>query len=159
MKIWTNESSRRDLHNAHLCTVWNPKWKKPGKNTPWTQNLGHAHVCEPCAVACATKSTIVFALNASGKIVALNNHWPNRCFVVAGGHHAGELSEVWPQPGMGGRYAPSRLRLHKPSGLTLLGEDRFMIVVDRSLKCALFVVEYPWRWSPSQATRSRSRYW
>ena len=27
------ESSRRDLHNALLCTVWNPKWKNPGKTT------------------------------------------------------------------------------------------------------------------------------
>ncbi|KAH8050049.1 hypothetical protein JL722_11581 [Aureococcus anophagefferens] len=113
----------------------------------WKKDLRHNLVRSPCALACATKSTLVFVVTREGSVLAVTNKQPATVSLVAGsGALATTPATAVPKKASTKRSAPGALALVNPTGVAMFDNDRYLVVADFGQPAALIVVEYPRRW-------------
>ncbi|KAH8084435.1 hypothetical protein JL720_7931 [Aureococcus anophagefferens] len=112
----------------------------------WKKDLRHNLVRSPCALACATKSTLVFVVTREGSVLAVTNKQPATVSLVAGRARATTPATAVPKKASTKRSAPGALALVNPTGVAMFDNDRYLVVADFGQPAALIVVEYPRRW-------------
>ncbi|KAK7233432.1 hypothetical protein SO694_00105098 [Aureococcus anophagefferens] len=109
----------------------------------WKKDLRHNLVRSPCALACATKSTLVFVVTREGSVLAVTNKQPATVSLVAGsGALATTPATAVPKKASTKRSAPGALALVNPTGVAMFDNDRYLVVADFGQPAALIVVEY-----------------
>ncbi|KAH8091455.1 hypothetical protein JL720_5759 [Aureococcus anophagefferens] len=109
------------------------------------KDLRHNLVRSPCALACATKSTLVFVVTREGSVLAVTNKQPATVSLVAGRALATTPATAVPKKASTKRSAPGALALVNPTGVAMFDNDRYLVVADFGQPAALIVVEYPRR--------------
>ncbi|KAH8068366.1 hypothetical protein JL721_6792 [Aureococcus anophagefferens] len=113
----------------------------------WKKDLRHNLVRSPCALACATKSTLVFVVTREGSVLAVTNKQPATVSWSRGRARATTPATAVPKKASTKRSAPGALALVNPTGVAMFDNDRYLVVADFGQPAALIVVEYPRRWT------------
>ncbi|KAH8043913.1 hypothetical protein JL720_17261 [Aureococcus anophagefferens] len=111
----------------------------------WKKDLRHNLVRSPCALACATKSTLVFVVTREGSVLAVTNKQPATVSLGRGSGVAATPATAVPKKASTKRSAPGALALVNPTGVAMFDNDRYLVVADFGQPAALIVVEYPRR--------------
>ncbi|KAH8044084.1 hypothetical protein JL720_17214 [Aureococcus anophagefferens] len=95
----------------------------------WKKDLRHNLVRSPCALACATKSTLVFVVTREGSVLAVTNKQPATVSWSRVGR-ARRRPPAVPKKASTKRSAPGALALVNPTGVAMFDNDRYLVVAD-----------------------------